>query len=164
MQAGYGSGLAALKEVRAALMDFKAGGKPITAYLESVSTKDYYLASVASEVVLDPYGLILMPGLASEPMFFAGMFEKYGIGVQVSRAGKYKSFGEAFTRKDMSQESREETEKLLGDLWSSIVADLAEARGLTPRPSKPSSMPRVSSGLRPPNLENWSIGSPIAIK
>ena len=132
VQAGYGSGLAALKEVRAALMDFKAGGKPITAYLESVSTNDYYLASVASEVVLDPYGLILMPGLASEPMFFAGMFEKYGIGVQVSRAGKYKSFGEPFTRKDMSRESREETEKLLGDLWSSIVGDLAEARGLTP--------------------------------
>jgi protease-4 len=60
------------------------------------------------------------------------MFEKYGIGVQVSRAGKYKSFGEPFTRKDMSRESREETEKLLGDLWGSIVADLAEARGLTP--------------------------------
>lgn len=129
--AGYGSGLAALKEVREALLDFKSGGKPVRAYLESVTTKDYFLASVAGEVALDPYGLILMPGLASEPMFFAGMLEKFGIGVQLSRAGKYKSFGEPFTRKEMSAENREETQKLLGDLWSSLRSDIAEARGLT---------------------------------
>jgi protease-4 len=129
--AGYGSGLAALREVREALLDFKSGGKPVHAYLESVTTQDYYLASTASEVVLDPYGLILMPGLASEPMFFAGMFEKYGIGVQLSRAGKYKAFGEPFTRKEMSAENREETQKLLGDLWGSLRDDIAGARGLT---------------------------------
>lgn len=129
--AGYGSGLAALREVREALLDFKSGGKPVRAYLESVTTKDYFLASVAGEVALDPYGLILMPGLASEPMFFAGMLEKFGIGVQLSRAGKYKSFGEPFTRKEMSAENREETQKLLGDLWGSLRSDIAEARGMT---------------------------------
>jgi protease-4 len=128
---GYGSGLAALKEVREALLDFKSGGKPVRAYLESVTTKDYFLASVAGEVALDPYGLILMPGLASEPMFFAGMLEKFGIGVQLSRAGKYKAFGEPFTRKEMSAENREETQKLLGDLWGSLRSDIAAARGLT---------------------------------
>ena len=89
MPSGYGTGYAALKEVRAALLDFKAAGKPVTAYLTYASTKDYYLASAATELALDPYGLIEMPGLASEPMFFAGAFEKYGIGVQVTRVGKY---------------------------------------------------------------------------
>lgn len=128
---GYGSGLAVLKEVRSALVDFKTSGKPVKAYLEAVTTKDYYLASVAGDIALDPYGMILMPGLASEPMFYTGAFEKYGIGVQVTRVGKYKSFIEPFTRKEMSPESRDQTQKLLNDLWGSLLRDIAATRLLT---------------------------------
>ena len=130
--AGYGNGYAALKEVRTALEDFKASGKPVLAYLTFADKKDYYLASVANDVVLDPYGMILLPGLASEPVFFAGAFEKFGIGIQVTRVGKYKSFVEPFTRKDMSPENREEVKKLLDDIWGSLVTDIAASRGLTP--------------------------------
>ena len=127
----YGSGYAALKEVRAALLAFKAKGKPIRAYLTQATTKGYYLASTATELALDPYGLILMPGLASEPMYFAGAFEKYGVGVQITRVGKYKSAIEPFTRKDMSPESREQMQKLLDDVWGGVVDDIAESRKLT---------------------------------
>ena len=129
--AGYGSGFAALKEVRAALLDFKAAGKPVNAYLTYASTKDYYLASAASELALDPYGMIAMPGLSSEPMFFAGAFEKYGIGVQITRVGKYKSAVEPFTRKDMSPENRAQLQKLLDDIWAGVVTDIAPSRGLS---------------------------------
>jgi len=129
---GYGSGYAALKEVRAALQDFKASGKPVKAYLTFADKKDYYLASVAGDVVLDPYGMILLPGLASEPMFYAGAFEKFGIGIQVTRVGKYKSYVEPFTRKNMSPENREQVQKLLDDVWGSLVSDIAASRGLTP--------------------------------
>ena len=86
---GYGPGYATLKEVRTALNQFKASGKPVKAYLTYATTKNYYLASAADEVAIDPYGFILMPGLASQPMFFTGFFEKYGIGVQVTRVGKW---------------------------------------------------------------------------
>lgn len=127
---GYGSGYAVLKEVRNALIDFKASGKPVRAYLEAITTKDYYLASVASDIALDPYGMIVMPGLASEPMFYTGAFEKFGIGVQVTRVGKYKSFIEPYTRKDMSPENREQTLKLLNDLWGAMMDDMAQSRGL----------------------------------
>jgi protease-4 len=128
--AGYGSGYAALKEVRAALLDFKASGKPVRAYLEAVTTKDYYLASAASDITLDPYGMIIMPGLASEPMFYTGAFEKFGIGVQVTRVGKFKAFVEPYTRKEMSPENREQTLKLLNDLWGALLDDIAQARSL----------------------------------
>lgn len=130
--AGYGTGYAALKEVRAALTDFKTSGKPVKAYLTTATTKDYYLASAASEVTLDPYGMIIMPGLASQPTFFAGAFEKYGIGVQVTRVGKYKSAVEPFTRRDMSVENREQIQKLLNDIWGGLAGDIATDRGLTP--------------------------------
>lgn len=127
---GYGTGFAALREVREALAAFRESGKPVKAYLTWATTREYYLASAASEVTLDPYGAILMPGLASQPMFFAGAFEKFGIGVQVTRVGKYKSAVEPFTRRDMSPENREQVQKLLDDVWRDLVAGIEEGRGL----------------------------------
>ena len=73
---GYGSGYAAMREVRLALGDFRASGKPVKAFLDYATTKDFYLASVANDVALDPYGMIIMPGLASQPIFYAGFFEE----------------------------------------------------------------------------------------
>jgi protease-4 len=73
-----------------------------------------------------------MPGLASEPAFFAGAFEKYGINVQVTRVGKYKSAVEPFTRREMSPEAREELQKLLGDIWSGLLVEIGTSRNLTP--------------------------------
>ena len=128
--ADFGSGYAALRELRTALEDFREGGKPVQAYLTQATTRTYYVASAADNLALDPYGMILMPGLASQPMFFAGLFEKYGVNVQVTRVGKYKSAVETFTRRDMSPENREEVTQLLGDIWRELLADIARTRRL----------------------------------
>jgi len=124
----FGSGYAALAEVRSALSRFRNAGKPVKAFLEAATTRDYYLASAADQITIDPYGMIFMPGLSSQPMFFAGAFEKYGVGVHVTRVGKYKSYVEQYIRKDMSPESREETQRLLDDVWSSLLSDIGRAR------------------------------------
>jgi protease IV len=126
--AGYGSGFGTLKEVRAALLAFKASGKPLVAYLNDATTRDYYLASTAGDLVLDPFGAILLPGLASQPLFMAGAFEKLGVGVQVTRVGKYKSAIEPYTRKDLSPEAREDLQKLLNDIWADLLGDIAASR------------------------------------
>ena len=128
---GAGPGYAILKEVRTALDEFKQSGKPVKGYLTYATTKNYYLASAAGELAIDPYGLIIMPGLSSQPVFFTGAFEKYGIGVQVTRVGKYKSFVEPFTLKQMSPESREQMQGLLNDLWGTMINDIAASRALT---------------------------------
>jgi protease IV len=129
---GYGSGFAALKELRDALVAFKASGKPIQAYCDEMTVRDYYVASAASELTMDPYGALFLPGLATQPMFYTGAFEKFGIGVQVTRVGKYKSYVEPYIRKDMSPENRAQTGKLLDDLWAEIVTTIEQARGLKP--------------------------------
>lgn len=131
-ESSFGSGYAALREVREAINEFKASGKPVVAYLTFATTKNYYLASAASDLAIDPYGVILMPGLATEPMFFAGAFEKYGVNVQVTRVGKYKSAVEPFIRRDMSPENREEIQKLLDDVWTGVLSDVGASRHLTP--------------------------------
>ncbi len=127
----YGSGYAALRELRAVVQDFRASGKPVVAFAENMDTRDYYVMSAASELVLHPFGMVWMPGLASEPMFLAGTLEKLGVGVQVTRSGKYKSYAETYTRSDFSPEAREATQKLLDDVWGEIRAQVAESRKLT---------------------------------
>jgi len=127
---GRSSGFGALKEIRDAILAFRSGGKPVKAWLSSAGTHEYYLASAADEVTLDPFGALLLPGLATQPMFYTGAFEKFGIGVQVSRVGKYKSAVEPYTRKDMSPESRAQTQKLLDDIWGSITHSIEDSRKL----------------------------------
>ena len=62
--ADFGTGYACLKELREAIIDFKKTGKPVYAYLEAPTTRDYYVASAASTIYLNPYGEMEMPGLA----------------------------------------------------------------------------------------------------
>jgi len=128
----YSSGYAALREVREALIAFKASKKPIYAYLIAPSTRAFYVASVADKLYLDPEDPIFFHGLSSGRLYFADAFQKYGIEVQVSRVGKYKSAVEPYILDKMSPESREQTEALLGDLWGQITREIEEARHLEP--------------------------------
>jgi protease-4 len=125
---GVRSGYAALRELRSALAAFAASKKPVHAYLVNPDVATYYVASAASVVTLDPFGSLLFPGLASEQVFFTGLFEKYGIGVQVSRVGRYKAAVEPFTRRDMSAENRQQVASYLGDLWSEVKRGVATSR------------------------------------
>jgi protease-4 len=160
----FGSGYAALREVREALTAFKESGKPVVAYLTQATTKTYYLASAASELAIDPYGMVLMPGLASEPMFFAGALEKYGVNVQVTRVGKYKSAVEPYTRREMSPENREEVQELLNDIWGGLVADIAASRGLTPVEVQATVDAEGIIRAQAAREGGWWTGSPIAMK
>ncbi len=125
---GYGAGFAALKELREALTEFKGSGKKIAAYLTMPSKRDYYLTSVADPIYLNPYSEMDFTGLVSEPTFYGDMLKKYGIGVQVTRVGKYKSAVEPFTRNSLSEEAREQTAKLLGDMWDEWRTGIEQAR------------------------------------
>ena len=127
----YGTGYAALLEVRQAIEYFQAAGKPVISYLKSPRIRDYFLASVADTVVVDPYGAVAFGGMASQQVFFGEALEKLGIGIQVVRAGEFKSAVEPFVRGDMSEENRQQTRELLDDLWSGILGPVAESRGLS---------------------------------
>jgi len=128
----YASSLAALTEVRRALVAFKESKKPVYAHLVQAGTRDLFLASVADEIAMDPYGGLNLPGLASEGMYFAGAMEKVGIGAQAVRVGRYKSAIEPFTARKMSPESREQTQALLDSAWTTLRGEIASLRGLSP--------------------------------
>lgn len=130
-QEGYGSGLALVSEIRQSLEAFQASGKQVHAYLVNPSQKDYYLASIANEIWINPFGLISLQGLASNAPFLGDTLEKYGIGVQTTRVGTYKSAVELFTRNRMSEADREQKTALLSDLWTSLLVETSRARELS---------------------------------
>lgn len=130
---GSGTGLATLQEVRQALQKFRESGKPIIAYdTTGWSEKAYYLASVADQILLNPTATLELNGFSLETTFFGGAFQKYGIAVQPIRAGKYKSAVEPFTRTENSPEAKEESQKLLSDLWNEFLGATAKSRSLKP--------------------------------
>ncbi|MDX2212206.1 MAG: signal peptide peptidase SppA [Oculatellaceae cyanobacterium bins.114] len=128
-----GSGFANLTEIREALQAFQASGKPILAYEMQWAERDYYLTSVADTVMLNPTGMMEMNGFKSETAFFATALEKYGIGIQVTRVGAYKSAVEPFIRSDRSPADRQQIQKLLSDLWGEFLQSVAKSRELTPQ-------------------------------
>ena len=129
---GSGTGLATLKEVRKALERFRSAGKKIIAYDVDLGKQEYYLSSVADTVVLNPMGSLQISGFSSQPLFYTGALQKFGIGVQVIRVGKYKSAVEPFLLKKLSPENKQQTQALLGGLWYDFLATVGKSRKLTP--------------------------------
>lgn len=128
VRSGWSSGWGALKEIRDNLAAFRAKGKRIVVYSQAYTEESYYLASVADEVVVNPFGGLEFNGFASQPLFYAKAFEKFGVGVQVTRVGKYKSAVEPFILDKMSDANREQIQKLLGDMWDEYLKAVSAAR------------------------------------
>jgi protease IV len=126
----YSSGLAALRELRDALIKFKQSKKPIYAHLVVPFTRTYYVASVADKIYLDREEGMGVSGLVSEQLRFASLLKKFGIGVQVTKQGKYKSAVEPFVLDNSSPENTEQVQALLSDFWDEITTGIEQAREL----------------------------------
>ena len=129
--AEFGSNYPNLAEIRKAIGKFREAGKPVLAYLIEPTIRDYYLATAADKIILNPFGYLRLNGLSARMVFFGNAFEKYGIGIQTSKAGKFKSASETFTRDGMSEENREQTEKWIQGIWTNILETVSESRGIS---------------------------------
>ena len=125
---GIRAGFTQLDDIRNALEDFKKSGKFVYAYGNVVSQSAYYLGSVADQYILNPAGGIDLKGLSTEVLYMKNFADKYGIGIQIIRHGKYKSAVEPFMRDDMSPENKEQLSTLLNDIWSINSNKIATSR------------------------------------
>ncbi len=125
---GIASGWAKLEEIRMDLDRFRKSGKPVFAYLRQPGSREYYLASGADRVYLGPSEPVMVKGLRAEIMYFKKTLDKLGVTVDVEHAGKYKDFGDMFTRSDMSPETREVMNSMVDGLYASLVDGIAAGR------------------------------------
>jgi protease-4 len=118
-----------LQEVRAALVDFRQSGKPITAFLEYAGAQEYYLASAADRVVMMPGGVLNLTGVATYELFFRGTLDKLGVYPDLLHIGEYKTFSNTFTERGFTPAHREMTQSLNHDWYEQLVKGIAEGRG-----------------------------------
>ena len=109
------AGWAKLEELRRDLEQFRKSGKPVFAYLRAPNARDYYVALSADRIYMGPQEPLMLKGLRAEIMYFKKTLDKLGVTVYVEHAGKYKDFGDMFTRSDMSPETREVVSSMVDD-------------------------------------------------
>jgi len=122
------AGLSQTEEIRNKLLEFKKTGKPIVAYSEVYSIKNYFLSSVADKIYMNPIGGIDHKGLSATVMFFKGLLEKLNIDLQIFRLGKFKSAIEPFTLDKMSNENREQLKLMLNSINNNIMDSISSQR------------------------------------
>ncbi|MBL4911000.1 MAG: signal peptide peptidase SppA [Alteromonadaceae bacterium] len=123
------AGLTKLREVGKALNDFKSSKKQIIAIGEQFSQDQYYLASYADKIWMNPQGWLLLEGYASYPLYYKSALAKLNINQHIFRVGTYKSAVEPFIRDNMSTAAKEANSLWLNELWATYKADVAKNRG-----------------------------------
>src|SRR6185369_10622132 len=127
-----GVGWGKAEELRDAITDFRSSGKPVYAYLELGLNKEYYIATACDKIIVAPPGELFINGLAADVMFFRGSLDKLGIYPEIYQIGKYKSAGDMFTQKQMTDAHREYINSMLDDLFNRYVNTIAQARHKSP--------------------------------
>lgn len=128
-----GVGFAAMREIAAALEDFRASGKQVVAWNAYPEQRQFYLAAQADEVYLHPAGGLLIEGIARyRPYYREALEDKLGVNVHLFRVGEYKSAAEPYIRDSASEEAREANLFWMNDIWQRMLAGLGERRGIDP--------------------------------
>jgi protease-4 len=125
------AGITQTKALRDALINFKKSGKFITAYSDIYTQKDYYLASIADTIYMNPAGTLEFKGLYSEQLYLKDIQDKTGLKMEVIRYGKYKSAVEPFLSNEMSDENREQISAYLNSIWKQVKEDISESRHIS---------------------------------
>ena len=123
-----------IEELRQALLRFKQSGKFVVAYDDIFTQSEYYLASVADRISMNPEGSIEWRGMAFSTVFMKGMLDKLDISVEIFRPTvcKYKSAVEPYFLTKMSEANRQQMESLAEDMWETICAEVAAQRNIEP--------------------------------
>jgi protease-4 len=122
-------GWAKADELRDAIADFKYSGKPVYAYMEIGTNREYYIATAADRIFLPPPGDLYINGFAAEAMFYKGALDKLGVEADVIQIGpKYKNAPDRYTRKEMSDGQREVINAVLDEYYSRFTNAIAETR------------------------------------
>ena len=121
-----------VEELREAIERFKLSGKFVVAYDDSYTQGEYYLASVADQVWLNPEGSLEWSGMGMSTMFYKGLLDKIDAKVEVFRPTdcKYKSGVEPFILTKMSDANRRQMQSLVDAMWNSICDDVAASRNV----------------------------------
>jgi protease-4 len=128
-----GIGWGKADELREAIADFKASGKPVYAYMELGMNREYYIATAADKIFVPPPGDLYVNGFAAEATFYKGSLDKLGIEADVIQIGpKYKNAPDQYTKTEMGEGQREVVNAILDEYYSRFSGAIAQSRKKSP--------------------------------
>ncbi len=128
---GLEVGWAQAQELRAWVKRLQRGGKKVYAFLKTGGARDYYIATAADRILLDPAGAVGVKGAAARSLHLRGTFDLLGVSPQFVKIAEYKSAPETYTRRSPSPEARSMVKALFDDLYGRMLQDVAADRRLT---------------------------------
>jgi protease IV len=138
LRAGRGSlGMAEAQELRDALRDFRAQGKFALAFAESLGeggnrTIDYYVASAAGDIWLQPSGDVAITGFHMQSPFLRGLLDKIGVVPRLDQREDYKGAMNMFTDAAQPEAQRRNLQQLADSWLSQVIAGSAADRAMAP--------------------------------
>ena len=117
---------ATLNALREGIKDFKSSGKRVFAYGDNFSMGDFYVATAADEVYLNPMGSLNLQGINGTSLYFKDLLDKIGVDVQTVRVGSFKSAIEPYTSNEMSEAAHTQLDSLYTEMWTYIVDNISK--------------------------------------
>ncbi len=103
-------------------------GKRVVVFIDEAGMALYHVASAADRVVMDPSGMLVLPGFATGRTYVAELAQRLGVGVEEWRFREYKSALESFVRRDMSPQDREQRRAIVETFRRVFRDDVAAGR------------------------------------
>ena len=123
---------ASAKAIRDRLLLFKQrSGKWIIAYSDHYNATNYYVASVADKIYLNPTASLSWHGLLAQKMYFTRMMDKVGVEMQILKVGTFKSAVEPFFRTSMSDADKQQTMLYLQGIWEEYRQAVSTSRQIS---------------------------------
>lgn len=128
-------GLAQIQEIRSAVVRFRKTGKLTLVFADTLgdgpAMGTYYLASAFQQIWMQPIGELAITGIGVDMPFGRDLLNKVGVEPQILHRGRYKSYPESLMRNSMSDDNREMTNSMLGDLYTQLTRTMAHSRGIS---------------------------------
>ncbi len=125
------AGMGTATSLRSILERVRAGGKELAVHLPmGGGSKEVYVASVATKVLLGPTAQLAPLGFRSSALYLKRALDRAGIEPQIFACGEFKSAGETLVRDSMSPAQRAQLERLMETFHEALVDGITAGRGI----------------------------------
>ncbi len=128
---GFSMPFADLNTLRDIIGRFRQRGKRVICFAQDYSLPDYYIATAADEILMQPGGTMMTVGLMQQQVYLKDGLKAIGLEADSVQISPYKSAADLLTRSEPSAENKAMTEWLLDSTYSTLIDGIATGRDIT---------------------------------
>lgn len=132
MLRGLALSFADLQTLRGMILQLRERGKRVVCFAQMYDTAQYYVASAADQIIMQPGGELMTMGLRQDVVFLKDTLAAVGVALDVVAISPYKGAFDQLARSEFSPEGEEQLGWLLDSRYEQIVDGIAAGRNLTP--------------------------------